>query len=129
MKRSTATLAAAGLVVAGVLTVDALGDLTQTRPDPPRPGWRSEVLFEVRARDPAHRPPDLAARLWASCQHTAERTILAPGIVSLGGDVAKVVVRPSLGQHARQRLTGCLEDVTLDRAKGRVLAIRHFPPA
>ena len=120
-------LGAAGLVAAA-LGVDVLGDLTQTRPDARRPGWRSEVVFEVRSRDPERRPVGLAGRLWSSCQHTAERTLDAPGVVDLGGDMAKVVVRPALGTHARQRLKGCLEDLTLDRVMARVVDIRDLPP-
>ncbi len=128
MRRGASALAAAGLTVAAVVGVDALGDLTQTRPDPPRPGWRSEVVFEVRARNPAHRPAALAQRLWSACAHNAERTILAPGLIDLPGGLARVVVQPSLGRHAHQRLEGCLEDFTLDRARGRVVAVRHLPP-
>ncbi len=127
MRRSSLVLGVVGLAVTA-LGVDVLGDLTQTRPDARRPGWSSEVVFEVRSRDPEHRPADLAGRLWSSCQHTAERTLLAPGVVDLGKGVARVVVRPVLGTHARQRLAGCLEDLTLDRARGRVVSIRDLPP-
>ena len=128
MRRAAAALAAAGLGVAAAVGVDTLGDLTQTRPDPPQPGWRSEVVFEVTPRDSAHRPAGLAQRLWSACAHSAERTILAPGVTELPGGLARVVVQPSLGRHARQRLEGCLEDFTLDRTRSRVVAVRQLPP-
>jgi hypothetical protein len=129
LRRSLTALVAAGLAVGGVVTVDTLSDLTQTRPDKVRPGWRSEVVFDVRWREEGRRPPQLADRLWGACRGTAERATLPPGVVELGGDRARVVVRPALGHHARQRLTGCLEDVTLDRAKGSLVSIRDLPPA
>ena len=109
--------------------VDVLGDLTQTRPDRPRPGWRSEMVIEVRARNEAHRPAGLAQRLWLACAHTAERKLVAPGLTELPGGRARVVVEPALGHHARQRLRGCLEDLTIERARGHVVSVRHLPPA
>ncbi len=120
-------MVALGAAVVVALGVDVLGDLTQTRPDRPRPGWRSEVVFEVRARDEAHRPAALAQRLWSACAHTAERDLAVPD--ELPGGRARVVVEPALGRYARQRLRGCLEDFTLDRARGHVVAVRQVPPA
>ena len=129
MRRPATALVAVGLILATSLAVDTLGDLTQTRPDRPRPGWRSEVVFEVVARNSAHRPPELAQRLWGACTGTAERRVEPPGVSEGRDGLARVVVAPSLGRHAEQRLRGCLGDLTLDRSRARVVSVRPLPPA
>lgn len=117
-----AALAAAALGVGAVLGVDVLGDLTQTRPDHPNPGARSEVVFDVRTRDPDSPVLPAAQGLWSACQGTIRRDS-GPADVVVRGERARVVVAPALGTHARQRLRGCLEDATLDRVRGDVVAI------
>jgi hypothetical protein len=110
------------LAVASVLTVDVLGDLTQTRPDHPNPGARSEVVFDVRTRDPNSPVLPAAQGLWSACQGTIRRDTGPADVVVVDGR-ARVVVAPALGTHARQRLRGCLEDATLDRVRGDVVAV------
>ncbi len=38
-------------------------------------------------------------------------------------------VSPALGPHERKRLTGCLQDATIDRVRGDVLGIVDLPAA
>jgi hypothetical protein len=111
------------LAMAAVLSVDVLGDLTQTRPDDPRPGGRSEIVFDVVTRDPRASALAAAQALWGACQGTIERRT-SPADVAVDEERARVEVAPALGTHARQRLRGCLEDATLDRVRGDVVAIR-----
>ena len=111
------------LVVAAVVAVDVLGDLTQTRPDHPNPGAATEVVYEVILRDERRPVLPAAQGLWGACQGTIQRNT-SPVDVRMEGNVASVVVTPALGTHARQRLQGCLEDATLDRVRGDVQAMR-----
>lgn len=122
MKRA---LVAAVLAVVAVATVDVLGDLTQTRPDPPQPGSTMEVVFEVRTRDPRRAPLHAAQALWGACQGTIVRSVDATD-VEVVGRRARVVVEPALGEHAQDRLRGCLSDLSVDRTKARVLAMRRL---
>lgn len=100
-----------------------LGDLTQTRSDHPAPGAATEVVYEVILRDERRPFLPAAQSLWAACQGTMERAT-GPADVHLDGRIARVVVTPALGAHAQQRLRGCLEDATLDRIRGDVVAMR-----
>lgn len=106
--------------------VDALADLTQTRPDVHRAGTRSEVVMTVRTRQPFRTPHESAQALWGACQGTVGHELLDPGVVPTAGGQFRFVVRPALGTHARDRLTGCIEDTTLDRVKGHVVSIREL---
>ena len=116
------------LVVAAVaaVAIDLISDATQTRPDASQPRHRTEIVYRVTARG----QPELAAAqgLWGACQGTALRTVLPPGITAAGDGRFRLVVQPALGRHARDRLTGCLEDLTIDDVKGRVVSMRQLPP-
>lgn len=124
MKRAAALVAAAAVLYVGI---DFLSDATQTRPDPDRPGSRTELVFHVSAKDG---PLDAAAHgLWGACQGTAHRKVLDPGIVDAGDGNYRLILQPSLGRHARDRMTGCLEDLTIDNVKGKVVSMRELAPA
>ncbi|HWC10506.1 MAG TPA: hypothetical protein VG455_04710 [Acidimicrobiales bacterium] len=126
MKRALLLL---GAVVATVLGIDWLADLTQNRPDRNVPGSRSEVVLDVTVRH--HWSPatlTTAQGLWGACQHTAFRRLLEPGMVEVGEGRFRVVTEPALGENAWRRLKGCLEDVTVDRVKANIVSKRDFPP-
>jgi hypothetical protein len=111
-----------------VVVIDVLGDATQTRPDPQRPRSRTELVFRVQTVEPRLPALGAAQALWGACQGTAPRTVLEPGLTEVGDGRFRLVVQPALGRHARDRMTGCLEDVTLDRIKGKVVSMRELPP-
>ena len=112
----------AALAAAAAVGLDVLGDATQTRPDREHPNAVTEVVFDVSVRGDRD-VMQAAQSLWGACQTTMERAT-SPADVTVEGRRASVVVRPALGTHARQRLSGCLEDATLDRILGRVVAMR-----
>lgn len=116
---------AVGAVVAllAVAAVDEIGDLTQTRPDRPQSGSRTEVVFDVRTRDPRRSALQAAQGLWGACQGTIERRT-HPADVAVDGRRATVILEPPLGTHGKQRLRGCLHDLTIDRVKARVVTMR-----
>lgn len=122
---------AIGAVVAVVTVggIDALADLTQTRPDPRKPNSRSEVILEVRTRDPRVSKRFAAEALWGACQSTARRTVIEPGMQAIGEARFRIVVQPALGRHARDRLTGCLQDLTIEEILGTVIEMREIPVA
>jgi hypothetical protein len=120
-----AAVALAGILL-GVAGIDALGDLTQDRPDPPRPGSRSEIVLRVSARGAG---PDAADRLWAACEGTVRVRSVPPHPVFLGDGTWRVVTEPAVGPRAWKRLRGCLEDLTLDRVLGRVVSKVDLPAA
>ena len=117
-------LVGVAIAVGGVAAVDVLADYTQTRPDK-KLDTSMEIVFDVSTRN-ARRPALQAAPgLWGACQGTIYRGTGA-GDVTVDGQRARVVVHPALGDHGQRRLRGCLEDVTVDRVKARVVHMREL---
>jgi hypothetical protein len=115
-------------VVLGVLALVALvaglvlmAELTQNRPDPVRAGSVTTVSFEVSTRDAQRGEPAAAAALWAVCSATVPGDVSAPEEID---GMWEVTIEPAIGEHGENRLVGCLEDVTLDRVMGHVVAVR-----
>ena len=123
MKRLAVLVAAAAVVG---LAVDILSDATQTRPDNDHPESRTELVFHVRSKNGPVRAA--AEGLWGACQGTAQRKVLPPGMTEIGEGKYRLVLQPALGRHARDRMTGCLEDVTIDNVKGNVVSMTAVAP-
>lgn len=111
---------AVGAVVLA-LGLDALGDLTQTRPDRPANGTSSEILLSVSTRS-AEDPQHAAARLWAACQGTVTSRLVRSGPAPEEPSQWVAVTEPAVGPRSWLRLRGCLEDLTIDRIQARVMA-------
>jgi hypothetical protein len=101
-----------------------IGDKTQTRPDVVRAGSTSEVVFSVRTKMDRDRQTTANA-LWGACQGTVDSRVVDPGVVRLDESTFRITLAPELGHHARTRLTGCLEDATLDRVIANVHRITN----
>lgn len=109
--------------------VDALGDLTQNRPDPhPPPGARGLIVLDVATRQgDAH--DHAAETLWHTCHATLDRPLTTPGIVSTGkgalphSERFHLVTSRTIGEHESKRLHGCLEDAVTDHVQAHVVTI------
>lgn len=112
------------LAVVGAVALDVIGDKTQTRPDVVRPGSTSEVIFSLRSKMARDRHVT-AEGLWGACQSTVNSRLADPGVVRLSETTFRLTLAPEVGDHARTRLTGCLEDATLDRVMGDVISITN----
>jgi hypothetical protein len=114
-------------LVVGVFGLFALADATQNRPDPVDPNSTSRIVIQVRTND---FDTTLAAQgLFAACHQTVQHMKAEGPVTAVAGesDTFALVVRPSLGEHSRRRLEGCLEDGTIDRVWANVLAIENQP--
>lgn len=110
------------LVAAGSVTgLNALADLTQSRPDRVESGTTTVVEIDVDIRGYKGDELDAARALWAVCVGTVDSTSPRPLVDA--GDGYTVSLTPAIGTHGRQRLVGCLEDGTLDRVQGSVLSV------
>lgn len=121
MKRALAILV---LALIGAVVVDIIGDMTQTRPDVVRPATTSEVVFSLKTKMARDRQVT-AQGLWGACQGTVDSRLLDPGVVPVDESTFRLTLAPELGHHARTRLTGCLEDATLDRVMANVVRITN----
>ena len=122
MKRAVALLLGAALLVG---TIMAMMEATQNRPDEVRAGTLTTVTFDVSTREVERGEPAAANALWAVCAGTVSGAVSTP--VEIDG-AWQVTIEPAIGEHGENRLVGCLEDVTIDRVIGRVLAVETSDP-
>lgn len=123
VKHALVTIAVAAVLS---LSVDALSDLTQNRPDAALPGTSSTLVLEINTRSANASSVETATRLWAACAGTVPGYIEAPKIAALGSGKALIVTQPALGEHTQRRLSGCLSDTTLDEVVARVVSVESF---
>jgi hypothetical protein len=117
------------LIALGVLLVQDIGDLTQSRADHVEPGSRSEIVLAVDTRGYQQPDEDAARNLWAACAGTMTHRLVADSaFVPVGSGEVRFSVEPGLGPNARRKLVGCLEDTTLDRVKGNVQSVELINP-
>ena len=117
-----------GVIVAlGAAGIFGLLQLTKNQPDPIIRGSQSEVVLSVSTKPPLTERQG-ASSLWAVCLLRAHQHRLVDQRED--GDGEQVyVIEPALGEHARRRIVGCLEDATIERVLGDVTEVRTLLPA
>jgi hypothetical protein len=115
------------VAVVASAAVDTLRDRTQNRLDEAVAGSSSVVTFDVDTQRAPQPIADSARALWYACNQTVGNRLVVLRIDDGGNGVA--TVSPALGPHERKRLTGCLQDATIDRVRGDVLGIVDVPAA
>jgi hypothetical protein len=111
-----------------VAAVDLLADATQNRPDRPQAGVTT-IVVDVQLRDAGTTVDEAAEALWVACRSTFGSQIPHAQVAGVGESRATVVLDTRIGQHARRRLVGCLEDATLDRIQASVQKVTTAPTA
>ena len=109
------------VAVLAAAVVDALRDRTENRVDIPVAGTRSVVTFDVDTYDAVQPIGEAARALWYACNETVANRLTALQIGDGGNGVA--TLSPAMGKNERRRLTGCLQDATIDRVRGEVVSI------
>lgn len=125
MKRLVTAVAFVALAVVGVV---ALAEATQNRPDVRVENSSSALTMAVKNRDGAAGIVEAQA-LWAVCNRTTRVTRLVVPLETVGSGTYLLSLQPALGDHARRRLVGCIEDTTLDGLIGDVVSLTHTRPA
>ncbi|HEX5616102.1 MAG TPA: hypothetical protein VFZ83_13200 [Acidimicrobiia bacterium] len=122
-------LSVAAIGVAGWFGVGALGDATQTRPDERHDDVRTEVVISVESKGYRQDLTTGAYALWATCSATVDGSLVEPGIVAVDGveGTYRFAIRPSIGEYGRERLTGCLRDLTVERLRSSVVSVTDVP--
>jgi len=115
------------VAVLATVAVDTLRDRTQNRADEAVAGSRSVVSFDVDIQRSPQPIAESARALWYACNQTVANRLMELRIGDAGNGVA--TLSPALGPHERKRLTGCLQDATIDRVRGDVLDIVDLPAA
>jgi hypothetical protein len=115
------------LLVALSFGVDALADATQTRPDQNHADERTEIVMQLASQHYKQGLATGAVALWTTCSATVGGSLVAPGIVDDGHGQFHFSVRPSLGRHGKERLAGCLRDLTVERLRAHVISVADKP--
>lgn len=119
MKRALVALVVAGLALVVVI---GLAEATQNRHDTDRHDGTTTLVLHVSTKR-GFDERAAANSLWAACQPT----VLANRLVGLDalpdGEHLSLAVAPALGEHARRRLVGCLEDATVDLVSANVARV------
>ena len=116
------------LLAAVAITVNLLGDMTQTRPDDVNEDSETEIVLRV-IEDRFGFGRDAAADVsWAVCwAQTSSRMTGTAASTRLGDGRYRVVLRPAVGRYDERQLVGCLEDLTVDRVLADVEKFRTYP--
>jgi hypothetical protein len=122
VKRVVTTTA---VLLALVAAVVVMREATQNRPDIVAAGSTTTIDFDVSTSRFQRGEPAAAIALWAVCSSTVGGTV-SP-VPEAHDGAWRVRVSPSIGEHGENRLVGCLEDVTIDRVIGDVLALSTAP--
>ena len=117
-------LVAVAVAAVAFFAVGAIGDATQTRPDERHHDLKTEVVVHIEGKNYRQNIDTAAYALWASCSATVAGDLVEPGIEPLGDGDYRFAMTPSLGHHGKERLLGCLRDLTVDRLKSNVESVQ-----
>jgi hypothetical protein len=114
-------------VIASFVTVEGLRRLTQTRPSEITSTGTASVTVRIEQR----RDPDsivvVANSLWGACRSRLPSGVRVLWSEQVAPDTARLDIDTALGRTGRARITGCLEDHTLDLVRADVLDITVSP--
>ncbi|GAA3870625.1 tropomyosin [Streptomyces sedi] len=121
---------AAGVALALCVGLYAvLAELTETRPPERGTETATSVLFTVTAKNIPDNRADLAAhQTWERCRDATSIPLSHAGMAALDTRLYAATVHPSLSDHDRHRLIGCLQDAGLDRVQLTVLGTGAISP-
>jgi hypothetical protein len=125
--RFGAVVASALVAVAAIAVLSLLlRDHTQSQPE--ADDFASVDVVRVRVRTNFGLDAAIAMdSLWHACNIVVEGTRLARPITRLDDTDFELVLEPSMGEQARRRLRGCINDGTLDRVKSHFVELRSEP--
>ncbi|MGH2752878.1 MAG: hypothetical protein ACRDLB_00435 [Actinomycetota bacterium] len=106
------------------LSIDALGDLTQNRPDPDLVGKTGAITLDITRQGWTRTEISAGKSLWAACKGTVGKDMTAKGFFMNNDGTFTMLVTPAPGESAQRRLTGCLEDAVLDNVQAGVVGFR-----
>jgi hypothetical protein len=113
----------AALLVVGVLGIKALGDATQTRPDERHKDRQTSVVIHIEGKNYRQSLDVAAQALFGKCTATVTGELVEPGIQSIGDGEFQFALTPSLGHHGKERLLGCLNDLSIERLRSNVESV------
>jgi hypothetical protein len=120
-----------GLLAVTIIGVDHIADATQTREDVRHGDQATEVVIDLDAQNYRQPLATGANALWATCSATVAGNLTDDGIVDQGNGRFRFAVHPSLGEHGKERLLGCVRDLTVERLRAHLVSVHDvaYEPA
>ena len=116
-------LLVASLGVGSFFGIGAMADATQTREDVRHGDQQTEVVIHVEGNRYRQSLDVAANAMYSTCTATVSGELVGPGITDLGDGDYGFAMTPSLGNHGKERLLGCLRDLTIERVKSSVVSV------
>ncbi len=128
VRRRAVTAAVVALtVVVSLGAVAVLRELTQTRPREVTAAGTTSIVLDIDQRRQSRPVAIVAEDLWGACRSRLPGAGELTAIIQLDGEHVEIEFDRALGRTGRTRITGCLEDHTLDLVRADVLAIESYP--
>jgi hypothetical protein len=128
MRLSTALrvlVASLALLLVGWLAFEALLDATQSRPEVAERPAATVLELQISRRGDGASTVRTAEALWVGCRPSLGSLPVAGRVVAVGPGRVELVLEPGIGDLSTRRLTGCLDDLRIDRALARTLRVEH----
>lgn len=117
------TVGALVAVAVTAIAIDVVADATQTRPEAAIAGHVTVIDVEIHHK--RNRPVlQSAEALWAAARMTIPRGTELVSLTETGDQRVRMVLSPALGTHARRRVTGALEDASIDNVSSHVVSLQ-----
>jgi hypothetical protein len=127
-RRVAALVAVVAAAAAIGLAVDAIGDVTQSRPEVPLLPGTASIELEIAQRSDTRSSEDVAATLWVACRNWLPPGVDLVDVVGSGPDRATIVLDHRLGEIHELRFTGCLQDLTVNSIRAEVESVVMSAP-
>jgi hypothetical protein len=121
------TLVAVVSVLASVVAVEGLRQLTQTRPDEITSLGTTTIVIGIEQRRTEDPEVVIASALWGSCRSRLPGGITVLSVEPSGPGEATIAIDRALGRTGRTRIVGCLEDHTMDLVRADVRQVTVVP--
>jgi hypothetical protein len=115
------------LIVAGAFGIKVIGDATQTRPDERHGDRKTTVVIHLEGKHYRQSLDVAAQALYGKCAATVAGDLVDPGIERLRPGRYRFAMTPSLGDHGKERLLGCINDLSIERLRSNVESVEELP--
>ncbi|MGH8976660.1 MAG: hypothetical protein ACRDV7_01200 [Acidimicrobiia bacterium] len=120
-------IAFAVLIVVGAFGIKVIGDATQTRPDERHRDRMTSVVVHLEGKSYRQSLDVAAQALYGKCSATVGGNLVDPGIERLSSGQYRFAMTPSLGEHGKERLFGCINDLSIERLRSNVESVEELP--
>jgi hypothetical protein len=116
-------------LVVSLVVVQALRELTQSRPGELYEPGTTTVVVEIGQKRDARPVAAVATDLWSSCRSRLGGDVELTAVQPLADQLVRIDLDRALGRTGRARLIGCLEDYTLDLVRADIVTLESAPLA